>query len=65
MNHELPPEEEPIELTRRAALFRALAVGVAAATLPATVSAAPAVPTPKEPEFVPENDYPFFGSEPK
>jgi hypothetical protein len=64
MNHELPPEDEPVELTRRAALLRALAVGVAAAALPATSSAASAPTLPKEPDFVPENDYPFFGCEP-
>ena len=64
MNHELPAEDEPVELTRRAALHRALAAGIAAAALPVTSSAAPAVNPPKEPDFVPENDYPFFGCEP-
>ena len=49
-------------LTRREALFDALK-GVAMATVvaPIIVDAAPAAP---KPEFVPENDYPYFGYEP-
>jgi hypothetical protein len=64
MNHELPAEDQPVELTRRAALLRALAAGVAAAALPATSCAVPPVTPSKEPDFIPENDYPFFGCEP-
>ena len=53
-------------VTRREALRRALVAGVAAATMTggvATVATAAPVP-PKQPEFVPENDYPYFGPEP-
>jgi len=49
-------------LTRREALFDALkSVAMATVVAPIIVEAAPAVP---EPEFVPENDYPYFGCEP-
>jgi hypothetical protein len=52
-------------LTRRDALLRALKGTVAAAVAaPAIVQAAPPTPAPPpEPEFVPENDYPFFGGD--
>ena len=52
-------------LTRREALLSALKGTVAAAVAaPVIVQAAPQVPVaPTEAEFVPENDYPFFGGE--
>lgn len=52
-------------LTRRDALMRALKGTVAAAVAaPVIVQAAPPTPAPQpEPEFVPENDYPFFGGD--
>ena len=48
-------------LTRREALFDAIK-GVAMFTVvaPIIVEASPSAP---DPEFVPENDYPFFGGE--
>ncbi len=51
---------EPITLTRRETLLNALKGTVAAAV--ATPVIVQAAPTP-EPEFVPDNDYPFFGGE--
>jgi len=53
-------------LTRREALLNALKGTVAAAlTVPCIVAASePPLPS-HEPEFVPENDYPFFGPEPE
>jgi hypothetical protein len=58
---------EPNTLTRREALLNALKGTVAAAVAtPIIVQAAPATPTSSpKPEFVPENDYPFFGYEPE
>jgi hypothetical protein len=58
---------ESNNLTRREALLNALKGTVAAAvSAPVIVQAAPPVPTQSsEPEFVPENDYPFFGYEPE
>ena len=51
---------EPNTLTRREALLNALKGTVAAAVAaPVIVQAAP----PSQPEFVPENDYSFFGGE--
>jgi hypothetical protein len=65
MNHELPPEHEYVNLTRRDALVRALTGGIAAAAMPLGDAAAAQSDSPKvEEEFVPENDYPFFGAEP-
>lgn len=57
---------EPITLTRREALLNAIKGTVAAAVAtPVIVQAAPTAPTSlPEPEFVPENDYPFFGCDP-
>ena len=56
---------EPITLTRREALLNAVKGTVAAVATPVFVQAAPTAPTsPPEPEFVPENDYPFFGCDP-
>jgi hypothetical protein len=51
-------------LTRREALLGTLkATLVSSLGLPAVADASPApVPVP-EPDFVPENDYPFFGGE--
>lgn len=63
MNHELPPAHAPINLTRRDVLVRALGGGLAAAALPAPVYARQAVSAVTEAEFVPEDDYPFFGEE--
>ena len=56
---------EPIHLTRREALLNALKGTVAAAVAtPVIVQATPAAPTaPSDPEFVLENDYPFFGGQ--
>lgn len=52
-------------LTRREALFNALKGTVAAAVVtPVLAQATPSTPpVAPEPEFVPENDYPFFGGE--
>ena len=59
MNH---PDKTP--LTRREALLDTLKTAVITSlTLPALADAAPAPPAAPEPEFVPENDYPFFGGE--
>lgn len=58
------PTNDPSTFTRREALLGMLE-GVVAATLasPLIAEAAP-TPAPKpETEFVPENDYPFFGGE--
>jgi hypothetical protein len=61
MNTELPT------ITRREVLLRALkSTVVASAAAPVVVQAAPYPPTsPPESEFVPDNDYPFFGYEPE
>jgi hypothetical protein len=58
---------DPNAFTRRDALLKALRGTVAAAVaVPVITQAAPPVPAPQpEPEFVPENDYPFFGYEPE
>ncbi|MBL9154546.1 MAG: hypothetical protein JNK37_18860 [Verrucomicrobiales bacterium] len=56
-------QESP--LTRRETLIGTFnaAVVITSLTLPAMADASP-VPCPApEPEFVPENDYPFFGGE--
>lgn len=56
---------EPNNLSRREALLNALK-GTVAAALAAPVigqSAPPPLASQPEPEFVPENDYPFFGGE--
>lgn len=46
-------------LTRREALLSAIKGAVTAAVVaPVIVEAAPSAP---EPEFIPENDYPYFG----
>ncbi len=56
---------EPHILTRREALLCALQ-GTVAASLAVPLIAIGAEPSAvPEPEFVPENDYPFFGWEPE
>lgn len=54
-------------LSRREALFNVLkGTAVSAVVAPIAVQAQPAIPASApepEPEFVPENDYPFFGGE--
>lgn len=56
---------EPTTLTRREALLNALKGTVAAAVaVPIIVQAAPESSAQVEANFVPENDYPFFGCEP-
>jgi len=61
-----PMNTESNTLTRREALLSALkGTVVAAVAAPVIVQAAPPVPAaPIEPDFVPENDYPFFGFAP-
>jgi hypothetical protein len=57
---------EPTTLTRREALLNALKGTVAAAVaVPMIVQAAPESSAQVEANFVPENDYPFFGCEPE
>lgn len=58
---------EPKNLTRREALLSAIKGTIAAAVAaPIIVQAAlPAPASSAEPEFVSENDYPFFGYEPE
>ena len=58
---------EPKNLTRREAILSALkGTLAAAAAVPVIVQAKAAASTSSpEPEFVPENDYPFFGYEPE
>jgi hypothetical protein len=56
--------ETPAALSRREAIARVLAGGLAAAALPMAVGSTTAATPVIEPEFVPENDYPFFGYEP-
>jgi hypothetical protein len=57
---------ESTTLTRREALLNAIKGTVAAAVAvpPVMVQAAPERLAQAEAEFVPENDYPFFGYEP-
>ena len=53
-----------IPLTRREALLDTLKTAVAGAlALPFAAEASPSPAPGAEPEFVPENDYPFFGGE--
>ena len=56
---------EPNTLTRREALLGALQGTVAASLAVPLLSTGAESPAPSEPEFVPENDYPFFGWEPE
>jgi len=56
---------EPSTVTRREALLSALKGTIAASlALPFVSNASEPPPTP-EPEFVLENDYPFFGYDPE
>jgi hypothetical protein len=57
---------EPHSLSRRQAMLRALKSGVTAAVVsPVIVEAtSSAAASQTDPEFVPENDYPFFGLAP-
>jgi len=61
MNNEAAP------MTRREVLLSGLkSTVVASVAAPVIVHAAPSTPTsPPESEFVPENDYPFFGYDPE
>ena len=54
-----------IALTRREALLSAIKGAVAASLAVPFISSATETPSPPEPEFVPENDYPFFGYDPE
>jgi hypothetical protein len=56
---------EPHTLTRREALLSALQVTVAASLAVPLITTGAEPPARSEPEFVPENDYPFFGWEPE
>jgi hypothetical protein len=64
MQTPVQPNETPAALSRRDAITRVLAGGLAAAALPIAVGSATAATPVIEPEFVPENDYPYFGYEP-
>lgn len=55
---------EPNTLTRREALLRALKGTVVASLAGPLVADAGEPPSQPAPEFVMENDYPFFGPEP-
>jgi len=51
-------------LTRRKALINTLTAAlVTSLALPAAADASPLPAAAPEPEFVPENDYPFFGGD--
>jgi len=56
---------EPNTLTRRAALLSALQGTVAASLTIPLINTSAELPSVHEPEFMPENDYPFFGWEPE
>ena len=60
---DMPPAHEDSTLSRRTALKRALHGALAAALAPAASASLPPTALAPEPEFVPENDYPFFGGE--
>lgn len=51
-------------ITRREAMLNALKGTVAASLAVPFITDAAEPASPSEPEFVPENDYPFFGYEP-
>ena len=55
---------EPTTLTRREALLHAFKGSLAVAAAGPLMAPANAPAPVPEPEFVPENDYPFFGYEP-
>ena len=52
-------------LTRREALLSALQGSIAASLAVPLITAGAELPAAPEVEFVPENDYPFFGWEPE
>jgi hypothetical protein len=54
---------EPNIFTRREALLTVIKGTVAATLAAPIIMNAEESPLPTEPEFVPENDYPFFGCE--
>ena len=54
---------EPNLLTRREALLGVIKGAVAATAVAPLITNGAEQPPPQEPEFVPENDYPFFGCE--
>lgn len=56
---------EPPTLTRREALLSALQGTVAVSLAVPLISTGAEPPVRPEPEFVPENDYPYFGWEPE
>lgn len=56
---------EPNNLTRREALLSALQGTVAAALAVPLITTGTEPSARPEPEFVPENDYPWFGYEPE
>jgi hypothetical protein len=64
-NQKQSPAFAPADCTRREALRRVLACGLVAATLPVSVVSTAQTAAPVTREFVPENDYPFFGYEPE
>ncbi|MEP6668814.1 MAG: hypothetical protein ABJF10_06665 [Chthoniobacter sp.] len=66
MSHESDPTSPSWDnLSRRAALGRVIATGLGLAGVCA-IAAGPAVDAPEQtPEFMPENDYPYFGYEPQ
>ncbi len=55
----------PHTLTRREALLSALQGTVAASLAVPLITTAAEPPSQPEPDFVPENDYPFFGWDPE
>jgi hypothetical protein len=56
---------EPNTLTRREALLGALQGTVAVSLVMPLIATGAELPSVTEPEFVPENDYPYFGWEPE
>lgn len=56
---------EPNPITRRDALLGTLKGAVVAALATPFLAAAEMPPSMPEQQFVPENDYPFFGYEPE
>ena len=57
-----PPDKTPF--TRREALLDTFKASLVTLLAPPVVADAAPAPCPEpEPEFVPENDYPFFGGE--
>jgi hypothetical protein len=52
-------------ITRREALLRTIEGTVAATLAVPLITTASEPSSPPQPEFIPENDYPFFGPEPE